>query len=146
MSCRLFSDFHCPFSYAMHERLHDLGLMAQISWHGVQHARHSPVPMQTWSGHLASELKQEVEMVRRLVPELSIALPLGKPNSAVVRPLPRQPARSALTGYWLKSLSGLCISCSGSAGKTFPVNSCCRTRLNGTGSRRPRFAARPPCP
>jgi predicted DsbA family dithiol-disulfide isomerase len=81
MSCLLFSDFNCPFCYAMHERLHDLGLMAQVSWHGVQHARHLPVPMQTWSGHLASELKQEVEMVRRLAPELPIALPLGKPNS-----------------------------------------------------------------
>jgi predicted DsbA family dithiol-disulfide isomerase len=81
MSCLLFSDFNCPFCYAMHERLHDLGLMAQVSWHGVQHARHLPVPMQAWSAHLASELKQEVEMVRRLAPELPIALPLGKPNS-----------------------------------------------------------------
>lgn len=81
MSCRLFSDFNCPFCYAMHERLHGLGLMPQISWHGVQHARQLPVPMQTWSGHSASELKQEVEMVRRWAPELSIALPWGKPNS-----------------------------------------------------------------
>ena len=92
MSCRLFSDFHCPFSYAMHERLHDLGLMAQISWHGVQHARHSPVPMQTWSGHLASELKQEVRWCgdwRRSCP-----LRCRWASLTVVRPLPRQPAHS----------------------------------------------------
>ena len=81
MNCRLFSDFNCPFCYAMHERLHALGLMEQVSWHGVQHAPHLPIPMAIWSGHLAMELKQEIEMVRRLAPELPIALPPGKPNS-----------------------------------------------------------------
>ena len=34
---RLFSDVNCPFCYAMHERLYTLGLMEQISWHGVFH-------------------------------------------------------------------------------------------------------------
>ena len=81
MNCRLFSDFNCPFCYAMHERLHALGLMGQVSWQGVQHARHLPLPMRPWSDHLARELRQEVEMVRRLAPELRIALPAGKPNS-----------------------------------------------------------------
>ncbi|MCE3223506.1 MAG: uncharacterized protein K0S58_1686 [Nitrospira sp.] len=79
--CRLFSDFNCPFCYAMHERLFMLGLMEQVSWRGVQHARHLPLPMTAWSGHRAMELRQEVEMVRRLAPELPIALPSGKPNS-----------------------------------------------------------------
>jgi 2-hydroxychromene-2-carboxylate isomerase len=37
--------------------------------------------MVDWSGHLATELKREVEMVRRLAPEVPIALPPGKPNS-----------------------------------------------------------------
>ena len=78
---RLFSDVNCPFCYAMHERLYTLGLMEQISWHGVQHARHLRLPMATWTGHLAIELRREVEMVRRLAPELPIALPSGKPNS-----------------------------------------------------------------
>jgi predicted DsbA family dithiol-disulfide isomerase len=78
---RLFSDFKCPFCYAMHERLFVLGVMEQVSWRGVQHARHLPVPMVAWSGHLAMELQQEVEMVRRLAPDVLIALPLGKPNS-----------------------------------------------------------------
>ncbi len=78
---RLYSDFNCPFCYAMHERLHALGVMEEISWQGVQHAPHLPMPMVTWAGHLGAELRQEVEMVRRLAPELTIAVPKGKPNT-----------------------------------------------------------------
>ncbi len=78
---QLFSDFNCPFCYALHERLHRLDLMAQIRWQGVQHAPHLPIPMTTWAGHLRSELQQEVEMVRRLAPELPIIVPKGKPNT-----------------------------------------------------------------
>ncbi len=79
---RLYSDFNCPFCYAMHERLHALGLMERLSWQGVQHAPHLRRPMAPWSGHLGAELKQEVAMVRRLAPDLAITLPRGKPNTA----------------------------------------------------------------
>ncbi len=97
--CRLFSDFNCPFCYGMHEHLHGLGLMRQVSWHGVQHARHLRVPMAVWSGHLAVELKQEVEVVRRLAPEVPITTPRGKPNSgpalaAAARALTLDPTRA----------------------------------------------------
>lgn len=78
---RLYSDFNCPFCYAMHERLHSLGVMDRVSWQGVQHAPHLPVPMADWAGHLGAELTQEVQMVRRLAPELPIAVPRGKPNT-----------------------------------------------------------------
>lgn len=78
---RLYSDFNCPFCYALHERLHGLDVMDQIEWQGVQHAPHLPVPMVTWGGHLGVELKQEVEMVRRLAPDLPIIVPKGKPNT-----------------------------------------------------------------
>ncbi|MBX3234993.1 MAG: DsbA family protein [Nitrospiraceae bacterium] len=77
----LYSDFNCPFCYAMHERLHDSGLMQAVEWRGVQHAPHLPTPMQRWSGHLGAELRQEVTVVRRLAPELSIVVPKGKPNT-----------------------------------------------------------------
>ncbi|MBA5868834.1 MAG: hypothetical protein GDA68_02330 [Nitrospira sp. CR2.1] len=77
----LYSDFNCPFCYALHERLHGLDVMDQIEWQGVQHAPYLPVPMMTWGGHLGVELKQEVEMVRRLAPDLPIIVPTGKPNT-----------------------------------------------------------------
>lgn len=77
----LYSDFNCPFCYALHERLHDLNLIDRCEWRGVQHAPHLPRPMKPWSGALGAELRHEVAMVKRLAPRLSISLPPGKPNT-----------------------------------------------------------------
>lgn len=77
----LYSDFNCPFCYALHERLHDMGLLARCEWRGVQHAPHLPRPMKPWSGSLGAELQHEVAVVQRLAPGLPIALPAGKPNT-----------------------------------------------------------------
>lgn len=77
----LYSDFNCPFCYALHERVHDLGLIDRCQWRGVQHAPQLPRPMKPWSGSLGAELRHEVTMVQRLAPGLPIALPPGKPNT-----------------------------------------------------------------
>lgn len=77
----LFSDFNCPFCYALHERLHDLKLIDRCEWQGVQHAPHLPRPMTAWQGSLGAELRHEVSVVQRLSPGLPIALPPGKPNT-----------------------------------------------------------------
>jgi predicted DsbA family dithiol-disulfide isomerase len=77
----LYSDFNCPFCYALHERLHDLNLIERCEWRGVQHAPHLPRPMKPWSGSLGAELRHEVLVVQRLAPGLPIALPSGKPNT-----------------------------------------------------------------
>ncbi len=77
----LYSDFNCPFCYALHERLHDMKLMGRCVWRGVQHAPHLPRPMKPWQGSLGAELRHEVAVVQRLAPELPIALPPGKPNT-----------------------------------------------------------------
>ncbi len=77
----LYSDFNCPFCYALHERLYDLGLIDRCEWRGVQHAPYLPRPMKPWSGSLGAELRHEVSMVQRLAPGLSITLPPGKPNT-----------------------------------------------------------------
>ena len=77
----LFSDFNCPFCYAMHERLHEMNLLARCEWRGVQHASHLPRPMKPWQGALGAELRHEVAVVERLAPGLPIALPPGKPNT-----------------------------------------------------------------
>ena len=76
-----FSDFNCPFCYALHERLHDLKLINRCEWRGVQHASHLPRPMKPWQGSLGAELRHEVAVVQRLAPRLPIALPPGKPNT-----------------------------------------------------------------
>lgn len=77
----LYSDFNCPFCYALHERLHDLGVIDRCDWRGVQHAPYLPRPMKPWSGSLGAELRHEVSMVQRLAPGLPIMLPPGKPNT-----------------------------------------------------------------
>jgi 2-hydroxychromene-2-carboxylate isomerase len=77
----LYSDFNCPFCYALHERLHDMDLLHRCEWRGVQHAPHLPSPMKPWSGSLGAELRHEVAVVQRLAPGLPIVLPPGKPNT-----------------------------------------------------------------
>jgi predicted DsbA family dithiol-disulfide isomerase len=79
--CFLYSDFNCPFCYALHERLYALSLIDRCEWRGVQHAPQLPRPMEPWSGSLGAELRHEVAMVQRLAPGLPIALPSGKPNT-----------------------------------------------------------------
>lgn len=77
----LYSDFNCPFCYALHERLRELALLDRCEWRGVQHAPHLPRPMRPWQGSLGAELKHEVAVVQRLAPGLPISLPSGKPNT-----------------------------------------------------------------
>lgn len=77
----LYSDFNCPFCYALHERLHDMNLLARCEWRGVQHAPQLPRPMKPWQDSLGAELRHEVAVVQRLAPGQPIALPSGKPNT-----------------------------------------------------------------
>ncbi|WP_447977429.1 DsbA family oxidoreductase [Candidatus Nitrospira bockiana] len=77
----LYSDFNCPFCYAFQERLALMGAAARVEWRGVQHAPRLPLPMVTAGPAFARELEREVAAVRRLAPEIPIALPQGKPNT-----------------------------------------------------------------
>ncbi|BFU96799.1 MAG: conserved protein of unknown function [Nitrospira sp.] len=77
----LYSDFNCPFCYALHERLHGMKLIDLVAWRGVQHAPCLPSPLRRWEGVLRAELRHEVAVVKRLAPELPIEPPNGKPNT-----------------------------------------------------------------
>lgn len=79
----LYSDFNCPFCYAMHERLYEMDLLDRCAWRGVQHAPHLPKSMARWSGSLAAELRHEVTVVQRIAPGLLISLPPGKPKTGL---------------------------------------------------------------
>ena len=79
----VFSDFNCPFCYALHDRLHDMKLLDRCEWRGVQHAPHLSRPMVHWNGALGDELRHEVAIVQRLAHDLPIAVPTGKPNTKV---------------------------------------------------------------
>jgi len=76
-----YSDFNCPFCYALHERLHELQLLDRCEWRGVQHAPYLPRVLKAWEGSLGAELRHEVAVVQGLAPTLPITLPSGKPNT-----------------------------------------------------------------
>lgn len=78
----VYSDFNCPFCYALNEALLRLNLAEPPAWRGVQHAPGLLVPMTPWRGALAEDLEREVEAVRLRAPDLPITLPPGKPNTA----------------------------------------------------------------
>ncbi|MEW6544539.1 MAG: DsbA family protein [Nitrospirota bacterium] len=78
----VYSDFNCPFCYALNERLRSLSVEGQVSWRGVQHAPGLPVPLRPCRGDQAGELKREVDAVHRLAADLPITVPPGKPNTA----------------------------------------------------------------
>jgi predicted DsbA family dithiol-disulfide isomerase len=97
----LYSDFNCPFCYAFGERVIALGFADRIDWRGVQHAPHHPTPMAHAGPTFASELAREVQFVQRLAPEVPIALPRGKPNTApaivaVAAAMDRDPSKAHL--------------------------------------------------
>jgi|CXWL01.1.fsa_nt_gi predicted DsbA family dithiol-disulfide isomerase len=78
----VFSDFNCPFCYALNERLIRLGVDGGVEWRGVQHAPFLPIPLVPWQTDLQEELEREVATVQRLAPEVPISCPPGKPNTS----------------------------------------------------------------
>jgi len=78
----LFTDLNCPFCYATEQRLEQLGLGEKIAWRGVEHEPDLPVPMALDDPEIAAELVEEVDSVRGRAPEVAIAVPPGKANTA----------------------------------------------------------------
>ncbi len=77
----LYTDFNCPFCYALHERLQALDLAEKVEWRGVEHDPTLPAPMRPAEGRQAAELGREVAAIHTLAPEVPITLPAGKPNT-----------------------------------------------------------------
>jgi predicted DsbA family dithiol-disulfide isomerase len=78
----LFTDLNCPFCYATEQRLEALGVSGQIAWRGVEHEPDLPVPMDINDAEIAAELAEEVASVASRAPEVPIAMPPGKANTA----------------------------------------------------------------
>ncbi len=81
MEVILYSDFNCPFCYALNERIHATGVAGRMQWRGVQHAPQLPIPMAPAEPYLRAELQDEASAIRRSAPEIAIAVPPGKPNT-----------------------------------------------------------------
>ena len=82
MPVTLFTDLNCPFCYATEQRLEHLGVHDRITWRGVEHEPELPVPMARDDREIAAEVAAEVESVQLRAPEVPIAVPPGKANTA----------------------------------------------------------------
>ena len=82
MTVRLFTDLNCPFCYATEVRLDELGLSDRIEWRGVEHEPDLPLPMDVEHEDIRQEVGEEVSSVKSRAPEVPIALPPGKANTA----------------------------------------------------------------
>jgi len=82
MRVTLFTDLNCPFCYSTEQRLERLGVSGQVTWRGVEHEPELTVPMARGDLAILAELAQEVEAVRSRAPEVRIAVPPGKANTA----------------------------------------------------------------
>jgi predicted DsbA family dithiol-disulfide isomerase len=82
MRVTLFSDLNCPFCYSTEQRLERLGISDRIAWRGVEHEPGLSVPMARGDLEIVAELAEEVDAVRSRAPEVTIALPPGKANTA----------------------------------------------------------------
>ena len=78
----LYTDLNCPFCYATEQRLEALGVQDRVEWRGVEHEPDLPVPMMLDDDELIEEVADEVDQVRTRAPEVAIARPGGKPNTA----------------------------------------------------------------
>jgi len=83
MRVTLFTDLNCPFCYSTEQRLEQLGVGGRVTWRGVEHEPELPVPMARDDREMVAELAEEVEAVRARAPEVEIAVPPGKANTAV---------------------------------------------------------------
>ena len=82
MRVTLFTDLNCPFCYSTEQRLERLGVSDQVVWRGVEHEPELPVPMVRGDLEIVAEVAAEVEAVRSRAPEVAIAVPPGKANTA----------------------------------------------------------------
>lgn len=82
MRVTLFTDLNCPFCYSTEQRLERLGVSGQVAWRGVEHEPELPVPMARGDLEIIAELAEEVDAVRSRAPEVTIAVPPGKANTA----------------------------------------------------------------
>jgi predicted DsbA family dithiol-disulfide isomerase len=78
----IYTDLNCPFCYATERRLDALGLQGRVEWRGVEHEPDLPVPMMVDDEELNEEIAEEVASVRSRAPDVEIAQPVGKPNTA----------------------------------------------------------------
>jgi len=75
----VYADLNCPFCYALHEQLHQFGLLQQVDWRLVEHAPDIAIFNKTAESQ--AELASEVFVVRSRVLDIEVALPKARSDS-----------------------------------------------------------------
>jgi len=82
-----YSDFNCPFCFALNERVLAMGESSKIEWRGIEHM---PVANSDKSNLVdQTQLINEVAVVRKRAPEVAISTPAFRPNTRLANRLLR---------------------------------------------------------
>lgn len=74
-----YSDFNCPFCFALNERILVVGDSAKIGWRGIEHMPAADSKKSTLIDQ--TQLINEVAVVRKRAPEVSIVTPSFRPST-----------------------------------------------------------------
>lgn len=81
----VYGDFNCPFCYALNEILFDTGLSDRVQWRSIEHM--PGVGGEHFTPDEQSALASEVFTVRHRAPDIHIAIPPCRPNTALANRL-----------------------------------------------------------
>jgi len=84
-SLAVYGDFNCPFCYALSEILLDADLSGPLQWRTIEHM--PSVSADSFTPREQTLLATEVYNVRHRVPDLDIAIPPCRPNTALANRL-----------------------------------------------------------
>jgi diguanylate cyclase (GGDEF)-like protein len=76
-----YSDFNCPFCFALNERILAIGESPKIAWRGIQHMPAADSNKSTLVDQ--TQLITEVGVVRKRAPEVAIVTPAFRPNTGL---------------------------------------------------------------
>ena len=81
-SFAVYADLNCPYCYALNERFEQLGVEPTVEWRAIEHD--PSVQSSACSFEELDLLTSEIASVRRRAPEVDIATPTFRPNTAHV--------------------------------------------------------------
>ncbi|WP_426416337.1 diguanylate cyclase domain-containing protein [Aestuariirhabdus sp. LZHN29] len=79
---QFYSDFNCPFCYALNERLISMGDTQRIQWRGIEHEASATSAVVTPDEK--NQILNEVAVVRKRASEITVHAPPFRPNTRLV--------------------------------------------------------------
>lgn len=80
-----YTDYNCPFCYALNERVRTIGRSQQIMWRGVEHLPGTISSCTSLDD--SAQIVAEVSMIRKRAPEITLIAPEFRPNTKLANRL-----------------------------------------------------------